>query len=92
MHAGSDGRLNSTFKEQLDVNAAQIIQETVGSMEERIVAHPSFDANSERRLIREIRARLGEEIQIDLRVVNEIPRETNGKSRAVKSKVGGNAQ
>jgi hypothetical protein len=39
-----------------------------------------------------LRSRLGEEIAIDIRVVNSIPREPNGKFRAVKSQVGSIAQ
>ena len=48
-----------------------------------------FDAAAETSVLNEIRMRLGEEIRIDLRRVREIPREANGKFRAVKSRVGG---
>lgn len=84
------GRLDHIFKEQLDVAEAQILQEDASAIEVRVVPRSSFDANSERRLIKEIRSRLGEEIGIDLQLVQEIPREANGKFRAVKSRVGRN--
>jgi phenylacetate-CoA ligase len=84
------GRLDHIFKDQLDVAEAQILQEDVGSIEVRIVPRPSFDTFAEERLRKEIRSRLGELIRIEVRIVDEIPREANGKFRAVKSEVGRN--
>lgn len=80
------GRLDHIFKGQLDVAEAQILQETKESIEVRIVPRPSYDAGSEQQLLKEIRARLGREIRIHLRLVPAIPREPNGKLRAVKSR------
>lgn len=82
------GRLDHIFKEQLDVAEAQILQETPEAIEVRFVPRQSFDARAEKELLKEIRARLGDEIAIELIRVEEIPREPNGKFRAVKSKVG----
>lgn len=86
------GRLDHIFKQQLDVAEAQILQDTKEAIEVRIVPMPSFDARAEEGLRKEIRARLGDQIRIDLRRVDEIPREPNGKFRAVKSTVGRNVQ
>jgi phenylacetate-CoA ligase len=82
------GRLDHIFKAQLDVAEAQILQETPDAIEVRYVPRESFDAGSERQLLKEIRSRLGEAIRIDLARVEFIPREPNGKFRAVKSKCG----
>jgi phenylacetate-CoA ligase len=84
------GRLDHIFKEQLDIAEAQILQYEEASIEVRIVPRASFDARAEQALVKEIRSRLGEEIRIDLARVEEIPREANGKFRAVKSTVGRN--
>jgi phenylacetate-CoA ligase len=84
------GRLDHIFKDQLDIAEAQILQEDVDSIEVRVVPRLSFDARAEQALRKEIRSRLGNEIQIELRRVEEIPREANGKFRAVKSAVGRN--
>jgi phenylacetate-CoA ligase len=84
------GRLDHIFKDQLDVAEAQIVQEKTDAIEIRLVPRPSFDARAEQRLIDAVRARLGEEIRIDLHRVEEIPREPNGKFRAVKSTIGRN--
>ena len=82
------GRLDHIFKEQLAVAEAQILQEESDRIEVRIVPRAGFDARAEQELMKEIRSRLGDAIRIDLVRVDEIPREANGKFRAVKSKVG----
>jgi len=82
------GRLDHVFKEQLDVAEAQILQQAAEAIEVRVVRRPSYDQASERGLLKEFRSRLGDAIEIDLRYVDSIPRESNGKFRAVKSKVG----
>jgi phenylacetate-CoA ligase len=82
------GRLDHIFKEQLDVAEAQVLQEGKDALEVLIVPRDSYDEGSEKGLLQEFRSRLGEEIDITFRRVSEIPREPNGKFRAVKSTVG----
>jgi phenylacetate-CoA ligase len=82
------GRLDHVFKEQVDVAEAQILQETPHAIEVLLVPRPGWSKASERRLLKEFRSRLGEVIEIRLETVSAIPREPNGKFRAVKSRVG----
>jgi phenylacetate-CoA ligase len=82
------GRLDHVFKEQLEVAEAQILQKTKDAIDVLIVPLPNYTDLSQRRLLREIRSRLGDEIAIQIRPVTSIPREPNGKFRAVKSRVG----
>jgi len=82
------GRLDHIFKDQLSVAEAQIVQETPAAIEVRVVPRPEWNASRARELEKEIRARLGDEIRIELRLVDAIAREPNGKFRAVKSCVG----
>ena len=82
------GRLDHVFKEQLQIAEAQIVQNTKTVITILIVPRLQYDKNSERRLIAAVRSRLGDEIEIQIETVNEIPREPNGKFRAVKSTVG----
>lgn len=84
------GRIDHVFKEQLDVLEAQVLQESKEAIEVLIVPRSSYDERAEAALMKEFRSRLGDEIRIDLRKVREIPREANGKFRAVKSAVGRN--
>jgi hypothetical protein len=53
-----------------------------------LVPRPGWSKASERRLMKEFRARLGDVIDVRLEMVSAIPREPNGKFRAVKSRVG----
>ena len=82
------GRLDHVFKEQYDVAEAQIRQETKHAIEVLVVPRGSYTRSSERRLLKELRARLGDDIRVDIERVNSIAREPNGKFRAVKSRVG----
>jgi phenylacetate-CoA ligase len=84
------GRMDHVFKEQFEVAEAQIVQRDPSEIEVLIVPRDRYDDTTERRVIREIRSRLGPEIGIRLRLVGEIAREPNGKFRAVKSDVGRN--
>jgi len=82
------GRLDHIFKSQLAVAEAQILQETEAAITVLVVPHATWDKACERSLIKEIRGRLGDEIRVEIRIVDAIPRERNGKFRAVKSQVG----
>jgi len=83
------GRLDHIFKMQLDVSEAQIVQETPEAVRVLLVPRASYTGASERQLLKEMRARLGNEIEIAVELVQQISREPNGKFRAVKSSVGG---
>ena len=54
-----------------------------------VVAGTGFSERDRKNLEREVHARLGERVQVDIRQVASIPREPNGKFRAVKSSVAG---
>ena len=82
------GRLDHIFKDQHDVAEAQILQETKEAIEILVVPHAAWGTSEERTLLREVRSRLGNDIEVRVRPVDVIPRESNGKLRAVKSRVG----
>ena len=83
--------MDHVFKDQLDVAEAQILQDEPDSLLVLMVPRSEYTDTSGRRIVRQIRSRLGEEIQVRIELVNSIPREPNGKFRAVKSEVGRNA-
>ena len=82
------GRLDHIFKQQYNVAEAQIRQETRNAVEILVVPRDGYTEASSLVLLKEARTRLGGEIEIQIRMVDQIPREANGKFRAVKSKVG----
>lgn len=85
------GRMDHVFKDQLAVAEAQILQRDARAIEVLVVPQGQWSPEAERSLVKELRARLGEEIGVGVEVVASIPREPNGKLRAVKSAVGRNA-
>jgi phenylacetate-CoA ligase len=82
------GRLDHIFKEQYDVAEAQIVQPDEKSIDVFIVPRATYSSTSNRRLMRKIRERLGDQIEIKIQIRDSIPREANGKFRAVKSRFG----
>jgi phenylacetate-CoA ligase len=80
------GRLDPAFKARLPVREAQIVQEAFDRVRVRYVAAPGFDGAAARSLVERLRSRLGE-VQVELEEVAEVPREKNGKFRAVVSKI-----
>jgi len=82
------GRLDHIFKEQFDVAEAQIIQTREDAIDVLVVPRSSYSNASSRALLREIRARVGAEMKVEIKLTDSIPREANGKFRAVKSKFG----
>lgn len=82
------GRMDHVFKGQFDVAEAQILQELSTTITVLVVPRPSYSQRSQKQLVSELRSRLGAEIEIHVRLVDGIPREPNGKLRAVKSSVG----
>ncbi len=83
------GRLDHIFKEQYEIEEAQIVQEDIDSIAVLVVAGDRFSDKHRKNLEREVHARLGERIRVDIELVPAIPREPNGKFRAVKSLVAG---
>lgn len=82
------GRLDHIFKGQLDVAEAQINQDDEHAVTLLIVPRPGYDNASGSKLMKEIRARLGREIEVEIRLVERIERGPGGKFRAVMSRVG----
>jgi phenylacetate-CoA ligase len=82
------GRLDHLFKGQTQIAEAQILQTEKERITVRIVPRLGYDEADERSLLREIRDRLGAQIETRIEKVREIPREHGGKFRAVKSMIG----
>jgi phenylacetate-CoA ligase len=82
------GRLDHVFKDMTRVREAQIVQERPGEVTVRVVRGTSYSPRDERRLERELRARLGAETAVEIQHVARIPRERSGKLRLVKSSLG----
>jgi phenylacetate-CoA ligase len=82
------GRMDHVFKQQHEIAEAQILQDSPETMTILIVPRATYSEASQRKLLRDIHDRLGDEIRVNIRITDSIPREGNGKLRAVKSSVG----
>jgi len=76
------GRLDPVFKTQLPVREAQIIQEALDKIRVRYVPTADFTPAVAHSLVQRLQERLGM-VEILLERVDEVPRERNGKFRAV---------
>lgn len=77
------GRMDHVFKDALMVKEAQIVQSAPDAILVRVAPRPGYGPDAQARIEREFRARLGRELAIRFELVEAIPREANGKFRAV---------
>ncbi len=79
------GRLDPVFKALTAIYETQIIQKDKVTLEIRMVVDPNFTGKHMREFMYELRKRTGNEMKIEIRIVDEIPKDSNGKFRAVVS-------
>jgi phenylacetate-CoA ligase len=76
------GRLDPVFKSELPLEEAQIVQEALNRLRVRYVPGPGFSPGDGKLIIDRLRERFGP-VQVTLEELAEVPRESNGKFRAV---------
>lgn len=81
------GRLDHIFKETLNIRESQIVQESIDEVIVKVVPRPSYSEKDSKLLLDEFKKRLGEDMEIKIQLVDEIPCQKNGKFKAVISKV-----
>lgn len=89
----SDGRfispsvLTHPFKPMHSVEQSQIVQEDYDRIVIKLVPNASYKAEEGRYLIDEFRKRLGDDVTVDIELVDELPRTRAGKFKWVISRV-----
>jgi len=89
-----DGRLISPsvlthpFKPLDSIEGSQLVQTNLDRLLVRIVPGGAFSAADRAHLVRELKARLGEDMRIDIELVEELPRTSRGKFKWVVNEVG----
>jgi phenylacetate-CoA ligase len=87
-----DGRMllgvSQVFKRVRGVQELQIVQNELARIVVKVVKRADYGPNDTAVLLRGLRSRLGDRIQIDLEFVDHIPRTARGKFRAVVSTLG----
>ena len=81
------GRLGHLFKDSLNVEEAQLYQDTPEKLVIRIIKRPAYSEYDEKLILNEARNRLGNIINIEFEYVSKIPRTSSGKQRFVVSKI-----
>jgi phenylacetate-CoA ligase len=76
------GRLDPVFKGGLPIREAQIIQESFERVRVLYVPARGFSSQTEAAISERVRDRLGH-VEVVMEPTTQIPRETNGKFRAV---------
>ncbi|RJP25035.1 MAG: phenylacetate--CoA ligase family protein [Deltaproteobacteria bacterium] len=79
--------LTHPFKPLTSIEESQIVQEKPDWIIVKIVPGRTFSGSDRRHLIEEMRERLGEEVRIDIEIVESCPRLPSGKFKWVVSKV-----
>ncbi len=80
-------RLDYLFKDALNVKEAQIVQEEIGKIKILLVRRSTYDTKDEMEIRRDIRSWLSPTLEVEFEYVDEIARASNGKFRAVLSKL-----
>ena len=79
------GRLDFLFKDTVEIEEAQIVQDRPDHVILKVVAGPGFGRADAAGLVAHFRSYAGDVIGVDVEVVPEIPREPNGKFRQIVS-------
>lgn len=88
-----DGRLippsvlTHPFKPLDSIEASQLVQTDLDRLLIRLIPRPEYRTQDADHLIRELKARLGQEMRIDIELVEEMPRTARGKFKWVISEV-----
>jgi phenylacetate-CoA ligase len=88
-----DGRLippsvlTHPFKPLDSVDASQLVQTDLDRLLIRLVPRPEYSPDDAAHLVRELKARLGADMRIDIELVKELPRTARGKFKWVISEI-----
>lgn len=83
------GRLDHVFKDLVNVREAQIRQSRPSELVVRVVRGPRYGRQDEISLVRELRKRVGPDVEIHIEYTDAIERARNGKLRFVVSQLPG---
>lgn len=82
------GNISNSTKDTKGITCFQLIQKQINSVVVKIVRNENFDISQEKKFIKSLRERLGNEIILNIEYVDDIEREKSGKFRIVKNMIG----
>jgi len=77
------GRMDHVFKDMINIREAQIVQQSSGEIDVRVVRGNYYSHHDDRQLFDEFKKRLGNDIKISIHYVESLPRTQSGKLRFV---------
>ncbi len=80
-------RFDYLFKDTDQIKEAQVVQRQLGSIEINIVKRKGYTSDTEDHLLGQVKDWISPNLKVSFNYVPEIPRESNGKFRAVKSEL-----
>lgn len=83
----SPSALTHPFKPLNSIEASQIVQTQINQITIRLVPRPDYSESDGTRLVSDLKARLGQEMQIAIELVDTLPRTKSGKFKWVISHV-----
>ena len=86
MEKGHVGRLDPAYKGLIGIKKSKIIQHQIDFIEVVNIVDENYSEKVEHRLLKNLRDRLGEKINIEIKIVYEIPLGASGKFKAVERK------
>lgn len=86
------GRLDPVFKGMRGIKECQIIQKELSRLLLKVVRDDSYSKEDEEILLQSLRKRIGVQMNVNIKYTDHIPREKNGKFRAVISEVNSRQQ
>jgi phenylacetate-CoA ligase len=84
---GYVGRLDAPLKGMQNIIESQVIQEDFDNIQILIVPDPDYDPEMNKTLVENMRYVVGKKVNIDVKIVSQIPRSSGGKFIAQLSKV-----
>lgn len=82
------GNISNSTKEIEGIICFQLIQYEINYIILNLVVNNLFDDNQERKFILALRERIGNEVELEVRYLEDIPKEKSGKFRIVKNMIG----
>ena len=81
------GNISNSTKDISGIICFQITQNTLHEIEVKVVRGELFDLKQQSNFIKALRERLGSSMKVNIRIVEDIPKEKSGKFRIVKNNI-----
>ncbi|WP_312087428.1 phenylacetate--CoA ligase family protein [Acinetobacter variabilis] len=82
------GNISNSTKDAQGIICFQLIQNEIDSIDVNLVVNDKYNKNQENKFISALRERIGENIKLNFKYLDEIPKEKSGKFRIVKNNIG----